>query len=90
MTVYNLGFVAAVQLQDSNNRDNQDYAEQLKENLIESYTCFVHSMQDIPECKDKIFLHLQTVVQFIEKTCDESLNPTIVIYYYLLLLFRII
>lgn len=76
--VFNLGFVAAVSLQGQNqSSDNQDYGEQLKENLIESYTCFLHAMQDIPIAKEKVLAHLPTVVQFIEKTCEESLNPTI-------------
>lgn len=34
-------------------------------------------MQDLPGAKEKVKNHLVTVVQFIEKTCDQALNPTI-------------
>jgi hypothetical protein len=45
INVYNLGFIAAVSLQGSGqSSENQDYGEMLKENLIESYTCFIHAM----------------------------------------------
>ena len=55
----------------------QDYSESLKEKLIESYTCFVHSLYDSD--KDQILLnHFPKLLEFIHKASDQKLNPTVV------------
>jgi hypothetical protein len=54
-----------------------DYVEELKEKLIESYTCFVHTFATIPPQSDILMSHFFKLMEFIQHTCDSRVNPTI-------------
>lgn len=55
-----------------------DYLEELKDNLIESFTCFVHAFAQ-SEKSQNLFNHFPHLIEFIQFTCDKKYNPTIVI-----------
>ena len=52
--------------------------EQLRDNVLESYICFVHAVEDSPKQKE-LLNHLPIIMEFLKKTCNETFNPTVVI-----------
>jgi hypothetical protein len=54
-----------------------EYLEQLRENLLESYICFLHAVADSPN-SDQLLNYLPGVMTFLGKTCTEEYNPTVV------------
>ncbi|EAR88045.3 importin-beta amine-terminal domain protein (macronuclear) [Tetrahymena thermophila SB210] len=74
--IFDIGFTAAVELSRSDQQDIQDYSEQLKEKLIESYTCVLHGINDTQQ-NPTFFNHCPKLVEFITLTCDKNLHPTV-------------
>jgi len=74
MAIYDMAFDAVVMLEMQDN-DNEDYAEALKERLIESYTCVLHGTS----ASKSLIKHLPRLMKFISQTCNKSLNPTVVL-----------
>lgn len=54
-----------------------DYAEQLKEKLVESYICFVHCLGGT-EHGDILIDHFPNLFTFMAKVTQSDLNPTVV------------
>lgn len=54
-----------------------DYAEQLKEKLVESYICFVHCLGGT-ENGDILLDHFPNLFTFMAKVTQSDLNPTVV------------
>lgn len=67
-----------------NNAEALDYVEELKEKLIESFTCFIHAFSTSPPYSDIIMSRFFKLLEFIQHTCDARVNPTIVIFIFLL------
>lgn len=54
-----------------------EYVEQLREHFIESFTCFVHGIEESDKSKE-LFNYLPKVITFLQETCNKLYNPTIV------------
>lgn len=54
-----------------------EYVEQLREHFIESFTCFVHGIEESDKSKE-LFNYLPKVIKFLQETCNKLYNPTIV------------
>jgi hypothetical protein len=57
--------------------DSQEYAEQLKEKLVESYICFVHCFGGT-EHSNLLLDHFPNLFGFLMKVSNTELNPTVV------------
>ncbi|KAM3131303.1 hypothetical protein pb186bvf_016621 [Paramecium bursaria] len=75
--VLHLGMSGCVQLSYTNDINQIDYAERLKEALVGFYQCILHTFCDQnkphPDLEDTI----APMFQFIQQVCDKSLKPTI-------------
>jgi len=58
-----------------------DYVEELKEKLIESFTCFIHSFAHESPHSEILMSHFFKLMEFIQHTCDSRVNPTIVVFF---------
>ncbi|EGR29112.1 karyopherin beta 1, putative [Ichthyophthirius multifiliis] len=76
LNLYDIGFVACQEFQLSTDQELQDYGEQLKERLIESYIFVLHGLNDENQNK-KILNNTQKIVHFIKQTSDKNLHPTV-------------
>lgn len=81
--LYEMAYSAIIQLSDSKNTDNIEYAEILKENIIDSIVCIIHgSMYDDQPgmAPDRALLvrdHFPKIQSFIKKATNTQYNPTI-------------
>lgn len=78
MEIYMYAFTACAALlyNDKNDQEYIEYAEQLQEHLVESYTCMIHGINDSSVNNDMIqyFPHL---FKFLEQTTNRNLHPQI-------------
>jgi len=78
MKIFELAFQAAVELQSQRDQETQDYVEQLQEKLVESYTCMLHGFNNKQE-NEQLLPYFFKLIEFLKRTCNPNLNPTIVI-----------
>jgi len=76
MKIYAMAY-SAVLLLGQQDSDQQEYAESLKEKLIESFICITHGLNSKSQ-EMSLIKHLPTLMQFITTSCDKKLNPTVV------------
>ena len=55
-----------------------DYLESLRENLLESFICFFYAVGEEPNCQERILNFIPGVMLYLEKTCTQEYNPTVV------------
>ncbi|EGR27486.1 importin beta, putative, partial [Ichthyophthirius multifiliis] len=76
MRIFEFGFVGALEMQYSTDLDIIDYSEQLKDKIIDAYTCVMHGINDAQP--NRYFLqHIPKLVEFIYKTCEQQYHPTV-------------
>ena len=51
--------------------------EDLRDALLESYTCFVHGIEGT-QGQDAIKLHFPKFIEFLQQACNHLFNPTVV------------
>jgi hypothetical protein len=56
-----------------------EYIEQLRENMLESFICFIHAVAEAPNGRDLLGF-IPEVMDFLKLTCTEKYNPTVVIF----------
>jgi len=76
MKIFELAFQAAVELQSQRDQETQDYVEQLQEKLVESYTCMLHGFNNKQE-NEQLLPYFFKLIEFLKRTCNPNLNPTI-------------
>mmetsp|Transcript_119579 Transcript_119579/g.178654 ORF Transcript_119579/g.178654 Transcript_119579/m.178654 type:complete len:95 (+) Transcript_119579:378-662(+) len=76
MNTFDVGFTASVELGNINEIDSKEYSENLKDSLIEAYTCFIHSL-GTSEHADYFIDKFPKLFLFMEKALDSRLNPTV-------------
>lgn len=54
-----------------------EYLEQLRENILESYICFFHAVSESSNPQG-IINSLPSVMTFLNQTCTQQYNPTVV------------
>ena len=59
------------------NPNERDYVEDLKKSIIEMYNCIIFACSS-PKLDQRLIDHYPTIATFVIKTCDASVNPTIV------------
>lgn len=69
----------------ANNDKDSDYAEELKANLIELYSCLAFAINTKKKVNMKMFEHFGNVATFIVRTCHPSCNPTVVCFFIIIL-----
>lgn len=72
-----VGFVAAVQLSQTLDSDAQDYADRLKEILIQSYTTILYAFNE-NEPFTPMTSTLPWLFDALQALCDPKLKPTVV------------
>ena len=76
MNLLNIGSMAVLDLGNSNEIDNIEYSDQLKEKLVEGYICVLHSITDYK--RDQIFRNsINGIMSFLDQTTNIRVNPTI-------------
>lgn len=76
LSLLNLGSMAVLELSSSPEPENLEYADLLKEKIIEGYTCTLNIIQDYPS--DQFFRQcIPGIVSFIEQSTHINLHPTI-------------
>lgn len=58
-----------------------DYAEDLKIQLIELYSCIGFAINNKQQSNWRLFEHFGNLATFIVRTCDKNINPTVVCFY---------
>lgn len=70
--------IAVIHFMKNDDPDSQNYADQLKECLIECYLCFTHSIYLKMSTKDKEFeAAFQKLGNFLTFTCSKEANPSV-------------
>lgn len=83
LSLYEIAYEAIIVLSDSNVPDNLEYAEVLKENIIDSIVCIVHGALYNDESGmnmeklNLIKIHFPKLQEFIQKATSRKYNPTI-------------
>ena len=73
-----MALMAVIHFMNSNNPEFVNYAESLKESLIDCYLCLTHAVYLPMDIKDKEFEDAFVKLQeFLKITCQRNLNPTI-------------
>lgn len=54
-----------------------EYLEQLRENILDSYVCFFHSVSEGANPQG-ILESIPVVMNFLAQTCTQQYNPTVV------------
>jgi len=76
MEIYKMAMTAASASPAQANPDMIEYIEQLRENLLESYICFLHAVADSPN-SEELLNYLPGVMNFLATTCTEEYNPSV-------------
>lgn len=75
--VIDLGFQGVVDLQNNNSTDDFEYAEQLKESVIDFYECVSASVIDVKSGCQLFREHYKKLVWFVVLTTKREFNPIV-------------
>eukprot|EP00828_Plagiopyla_frontata_P046284 TRINITY_DN8162_c0_g1_i1.p2 TRINITY_DN8162_c0_g1~~TRINITY_DN8162_c0_g1_i1.p2 ORF type:complete len:166 (-),score=34.71 TRINITY_DN8162_c0_g1_i1:118-615(-) len=75
LRVVDLAFIACIV--ESEKGSNNEYFEQMKEWLIQMYTCFVHGFSTNQQYKMLLLPHLKNLFEFLSRVCVSQCNPTV-------------
>lgn len=75
MEIYQMAMTAAEVIPQAGQSDLQDYLEQLREHVLESFIAFMHSIGETSS-RDVLLKNMQGIVNFLATTCTQQYNPT--------------
>lgn len=75
MEIYEMAMSASVVAPSPGQSDLQDYLEQLREHVLDSFIAFMHSIGET-QGRQVLLNSMQTITSFLATTCTPQYNPT--------------
>eukprot|EP00331_Platyophrya_macrostoma_P035687 CAMPEP_0176440746 /NCGR_PEP_ID=MMETSP0127-20121128/20763_1 /TAXON_ID=938130 /ORGANISM="Platyophrya macrostoma, Strain WH" /LENGTH=849 /DNA_ID=CAMNT_0017825347 /DNA_START=37 /DNA_END=2586 /DNA_ORIENTATION=- len=76
LKIYDIALEYGIKSPEQLSPEWQEYLETLRESFLESFTCFVHGIEESDKSRE-LFQYLPKVLTFLKQTCNKLYNPTL-------------